>query len=76
MAEGAQRRLAAIVSADVVGYSLLMGRDAGNRNLLHGQRQLALLPTRFKPFVGLGEGLLAQWADDAYRRHRHLAGCN
>ena len=27
MAEGTQRRLAAIVSADVVGYSRLMGMD-------------------------------------------------
>lgn len=27
MAEGTQRRLAAIVSADVVGYSRLMGAD-------------------------------------------------
>ena len=39
MSEGTQRRLAAIVSADVVGYSRLMGRDeAGTLRRLNAQR--------------------------------------
>jgi len=39
MAEGTERRLAAIVSADVVGYSRLMGRDeAGTLQRLNAHR--------------------------------------
>jgi len=39
MSKGTQRRLAAIVSADVVGYSRLMGRDeAGTLNRLKAHR--------------------------------------
>ena len=39
MAEGTQRRLAAIVFADVVGYSRLMGRDeAGTLRRLNAHR--------------------------------------
>ena len=40
MAEGTQRRLAAIVSADVVGYSRLMGADEkGTLTILKGDLQ-------------------------------------
>ena len=39
MAKGTQRRLAAIVSADVVGYSFLMGRDeSGTLQRLNAHR--------------------------------------
>ncbi len=43
MTEGIQRRLAAIVSADVVGYSRLMGADeADNDHILDGQKKSGL----------------------------------
>ncbi len=45
MAEGTQRRLAAIVSADVVGYSRLMGRDeAGTLRRLNAHRSELIDP--------------------------------
>ncbi len=45
MAEGTQRRLAAIVSADVVGYSRLMGRDeAGTLQRLNAHRSELIDP--------------------------------
>ena len=67
MAEGTQRRLAAIVSADVVGYSRLMGEDEVGTH--------ARLKARFSELVGpkiaehggrvvklMGDGLLAEFS--------------
>ena len=67
MSEGTQRRLAAIVSADVVGYSRLMGVDEAGTH--------ARLKARFSELVGpliaehggrvvklMGDGLLAEFA--------------
>ena len=66
MSEGTQRRLAAIVSADVVGYSRLMGADEAGTH--------ARLKTRFSELVEpkiidhggrvvklMGDGLLAEF---------------
>ena len=66
MSEGTQRRLAAIVSADVVGYSRLMGVDEAGTH--------ARLKARFSELVGpliaeyggrvvklMGDGLLAEF---------------
>ncbi len=66
MTEGIQRRLAAIVSADVVGYSRLMGADEAGTH--------ARLKARFSGLVGpmvdehsgrvvklMGDGLLAEF---------------
>ena len=66
MTEGTQRRLAAIVSADVVGYSRLMGVDEVGTH--------ARLKARFSELVGpkiaehggrvvklMGDGLLAEF---------------
>ena len=45
MADGTQRRLAAIVSADVVGYSRLMGTDeTGNLWALERQQEMFQYP--------------------------------
>ena len=66
MSEGTQRRLAAIVSADVVGYSRLMGADEAGTH--------ARLKAQFSEIVGpkiaehsgrvvklMGDGLLAEF---------------
>ena len=46
MSEGTQRRLAAIVSADVVGYSRLMGAaEAGILAAMHAHRKALWEPT-------------------------------
>jgi adenylate cyclase len=71
---GEQRRLAAIVSADVTGYSRLMGRDeSGTLMALKGLRQEIVDP-RIKMHRGrlvktTGDGLLLEFASvvDAVR---------
>ena len=69
-----QRRLAAIVAADVVGYSRLMGRDeSGTLNALKTLRRVVVDP-RVEAFGGrlvktTGDGLLLEFASavDAVR---------
>ena len=54
MAEGTQRRLAAIVSADVVGYSRLMGVDeTGTLEALRAHRSELIDPKIAEPCVSL-----------------------
>ena len=66
MAEGIQRRLAAIVSADVVGYSRLMGVDeAGTLAALRGHRA-ELIDAKIAEHGGrivktMGDGLLLEF---------------
>jgi len=67
MAEGTQRRLAAIVSADVVGYSRLMGADeAGTLATMKAHRRELWIPTieRFGGRVvgGAGDSILVEYA--------------
>ena len=66
MSEGTQRRLAAIVSADVVGYSRLMGTDeAGTHARLQARFADLVLPTinrnRGRLVKLMGDGLLAEF---------------
>ncbi len=66
MAEGTQRRLAAIVSADVVGYSRLMGRDeAGTLRRLNAHRSELIDPMIEKHSGRIvkttGDGLLLEF---------------
>ena len=61
-----QRRLAAILAADVVGYSRLMGRDeAGTLAVLRSRRQGVFAPLVAKHqgriFKETGDGLLAEF---------------
>ena len=82
MSEATQRRLAAIVSADVVGYSRLMGADeAGTHARLKARFEDLVLP-KIAEYGGrvvklMGDGLLAEfpsvidavnWAVDAQTR--------
>ena len=66
MAEGTQRRLTAIVSADVVGYSRLMQADeAGTHARLKARYQELIAPSIDK-FSGrvvklMGDGLLVEF---------------
>ncbi|MDD9905932.1 MAG: tetratricopeptide repeat protein [Rhodospirillaceae bacterium] len=66
MSEGPQRKLAAIVSADVVGYSRLMGADeAGTHARLKARYQNMVAPSIAK-YGGrvvklMGDGLLAEF---------------
>jgi adenylate cyclase len=62
-----ERRLAAILAADVVGYSRLMGADeAGTRDAVRScfQEQLEPLVTRHKGRIvkQMGDGILAEFA--------------
>ena len=74
MSEGTQRRLAAIVSADVVGYSRLMGADeTGTLEALRAHRA-ELIDPRISEHGGrivksMGDGLLLEFASvmDAVR---------
>jgi adenylate cyclase len=65
--ERAQRRLAAILAADVVGYSRLMEQDeAGTLAALAGRRK-AILEPLFAKYRGrvvriMGDGTLAEFA--------------
>ena len=66
MSEGTQRRLAAIVSADVVGYSRLMGADeAGTHTRLQARFADLVLPLinrhRGRLVKLMGDGLLAEF---------------
>ena len=67
MSEGTQRRLAAIVAADVVGYSAMMGRDeAGTLARLMACRESIIDPS-FARYGGrivkvMGDGLLVEFA--------------
>jgi len=66
MAEGTQRRLAAIVSADVVGYSRLMGVDeAGTHARLQARfgelLQPKIIEHRGRLVKLMGDGLLAEF---------------
>ena len=66
MAEGTQRRLAAIVSADVVGYSRLMGVDeTGTLEALRAHRS-EMIDARISEHGGrivktMGDGLLLEF---------------
>ena len=66
MAEGTQRRLAAIVSADVVGYSRLMGVDElGTLEALRAHRT-ELIDPLIADYGGrivktMGDGLLLEF---------------
>ena len=65
--ERAQRRLAAILAADVVGYSRLVGIDeAGTLNVLRARRKQVVQPLleRYQGRVVklMGDGLLAEFA--------------
>jgi adenylate cyclase len=66
MSEGTQRRLAAIVSADVVGYSRLMGVDeAGTHERLQARFrdfvQPKIIEHRGRVVKLMGDGLLAEF---------------
>ncbi len=66
MAEGTQRRLAAIVSADVVGYSHLMGRDEAGTHARLKARFSELVQPKIAEHGGrvvklMGDGLLAEF---------------
>ncbi len=66
MAEGTQRRLAAIVSADVVGYSRLMGRDEAGTHARLKARFSELVQPKIAEHGGrvvklMGDGLLAEF---------------
>src|SRR5262245_56189444 len=66
MAKHTQRRLAAILAADVVGYSRLMEQDeAGTFDRLQGHRKELLEPEITKHhgriFKVMGDGLLAEF---------------
>ena len=66
MSEGTQRRLAAIVSADVVGYSHLMGVDeTGTLAALRGHREELINPLIAKHggriVKTMGDGLLLEF---------------
>src|SRR5215470_10909345 len=65
--EGVQRRLAAILAADVVGYSRLMGHDeAGTLAALKSRRKQVLEPLiarhRGRIFKTTGDGVLVEFA--------------
>lgn len=67
MAEGEQRRLAAILAADVVGYSRLVGADeAGTLARLRALRHDVIDPAigRYsgRLFKAMGDGLLAEFS--------------
>jgi adenylate cyclase len=67
MSEGTQRRLAAVLAADVVGYSRLMGEDeAGTLAALRNMRSGVLEPTvqthRGKIVKNMGDGWIASFA--------------
>jgi TolB-like protein/class 3 adenylate cyclase/Tfp pilus assembly protein PilF len=67
MSEGTQRRLAAIVSADVVGYSLMMGADEVGTHARLQARFAELVKPRIAQHSGrivklMGDGLLAEFA--------------
>jgi TolB-like protein/Flp pilus assembly protein TadD len=67
MSEGTQRRLAAIVSADVVGYSRLMGQDEAGTHRRLKARYLDLVAPGIDRHGGrvvklMGDGLLAEFA--------------
>ncbi len=64
--EGIERRLAAILSADVVGYSLLMGEDeAGTLARLKAHRAEFIDPTitehKGRIFKLMGDGALVEF---------------
>lgn len=66
MVKGAQRRLAAIVSADVVGYSRLMGEDEVGTLATLGAGRTKLIDPLVKKFDGrivksMGDGLLLEF---------------
>ena len=66
MTEGTQRRLAAIVSADVVGYSLLMGVDEAGTYARLKARFSELVEPKIAEYNGrvvklMGDGLLAEF---------------
>ncbi len=66
MAEGTQRRLAAIVSADVVGYSRLMGADEAGTHARLKSRYAGLIEPMIAGHGGrvvklMGDGLLAEF---------------
>jgi TolB-like protein/class 3 adenylate cyclase len=70
MSEGIQRRLSAILAADVVGYSRLMGEDeAGTLNALRQLRTELLAPKvsghRGKVVKSMGDGWLVEFASVA-----------
>ena len=67
MTEGVQRRLAAILAADVVGYTRLMGEDeAGTLRRFTELRQQVLEPLinehRGRVVKLMGDGLLVEFA--------------
>ena len=66
MSEGTQRRLAAIVSADVVGYSRLMGRDETGTIASLRAHRAELIDPKIAEFGGrivktMGDGLLLEF---------------
>lgn len=66
MVEGTQRRLAAIVSADVVGYSRLMGADETGTHVRLKARFSELVEPKIAEYGGrvvklMGDGLLAEF---------------
>ena len=66
MSEGTQRRLAAIVSADVVGYSRLMGADETGTHARLKARFSELVKPKIEEHGGrvvklMGDGLLAEF---------------
>ena len=66
MSEGTQRRLAAIVSADVVGYSRLMGADEAGTHARLKARFSQLVQPMIAEHDGrvvklMGDGLLAEF---------------
>jgi len=67
MSEGTQRRLAAIVSADVVGYSRLMGADEAGTHARLKARFSELVEPKIVEHGGrlvklMGDGLLAEFS--------------
>ena len=70
-----RRRLAAILAADVVGYSRLMGKDeAGTLAALKARRKEVLEPLvalhRGRVFKIAGDGVLVEFASAVHAVHR------
>lgn len=87
MVERAQRRLAAIVSADVVGFSRLMQADEAGTYARLKSRYQDLVAPRIAEFGGrmvklMGDGLLAEFpsvvgaAEWAVRMQTEVAAAN
>ena len=86
--DGAKRRLAAILAADVVGYSRLMGQDEFQLNFeprvliaqslgrcdrtLEGEGHFSLLTMKCVPEYGCSEGVWANRCRDARSPREHV----